>query len=93
MKIVLNRCFGGFSLSDFAVEKLGLTSCYEEVPRNDPKLIKLVEEDAEKVSGMCAKLRVIEFPDNCTDWEIDEYDGYENVTYVIDGKIHHDYQK
>lgn len=92
MKIVLNRCFGGFSLSNFAVNYLGLSSSYEQIPRTDPKLVKLVEKDAKKASGPMARLRVVEIPENCTDWEINDYDGSESLICVIDGKLRHIYK-
>ena len=49
-----------------------------DLERNDPTLIEVVEELGEEASGRCAKLRIVEIPDNA-DWEIDEYDGMEHV--------------
>lgn len=92
MKIVLNRCFGGFGLSEFAVETLGLSSSSENIPRTDPRLIELVEKDSKKASGPFARLRVIEIPENCTDWEINDYDGSESLICVVDGKLRHIYK-
>lgn len=89
MKLVINRCYGGFSLSASAVKALDLRSAYSDIDRNDERLIALVEMDADKASGESAKLRVVELPDEITDYEVDEYDGYESVTYVLDGKIYH----
>lgn len=90
MKIVINACYGGFSLSESAAAYMG-TSIYplDEDIRTDPLLIDMVERDTLATSGRCAKLTVVEIPDNATDWELDEYDGYESITYVVDGKIHH----
>lgn len=85
MKFVLNKCYGGFGLSDWAREKMG---CSEPL-RDDPDLITLVINHGKRVSGKCAALVVVEIPDNTTDYEIDEYDGFESITYVVDGKIHH----
>jgi len=90
MKIVTNACFGGFSVSDFVVEKLGLEDEYDDVSRTDPRLIALIEEfGSEACSGDCAELVIDEIPDSATDWEIDEYDGAESIIYVVDGKIRH----
>ncbi len=89
MKIVINDCFGGFSLSESARQFLRLKSVYSEIERTDPLLIGLVEADARRASGLCARLRVVEIPDTITDWEITEYDGLESIIYVVDGKIHH----
>lgn len=85
MKFVLNKCFGGFGLSDWAEKQMGCS----EPSRDDPKFITLVTNHGKKVSGDCAELQVVEIPDNTTDYEIDEYDGFESITYVVDGKIHH----
>ena len=89
MKFVLNKCFGGPSLSGWAAGQLNLDSCYD-VDYDSPELIDLIERHgSEKVSGSCAKLKVVEIPDNATDWEFDEYDGIESIIYVVDGKIYH----
>lgn len=90
MKIVINSCYGGFSLSESAAAYMG-TSTYslDEDIRTDPRLVDMVERDAPAASGRYANLTVVEIPDNATDWELNEYDGYESITYVVDGKIHH----
>lgn len=91
MVFVLNKCFGGWSLSDWAVEQLGVEdnyACLTDIELD--KLIQLINEvGSEKVSGRHAKLQVVEIPDNCTDYEIDEYDGIERITYVVNGKLYH----
>ena len=57
--------------------------------RNDPKLDAAVEEfGEEEASGFYSKLRIVEIPDDYTDYYIDEYDGAESVIYVKDGKLH-----
>lgn len=88
MKVVINSCFGGFSTTREFSESIGALSPYH-IPRCDAKLIKAVEADAEAVNGICAKLKVVEIPEEATDWEINEYDGLESITYVVDGKLHH----
>lgn len=91
MKIVINTCWGGFSLSDYACLKLGIDDPYaysfNRDMRLDPKLVELVEKDSSIVSGNCAKLAVVDIPDEVTDWIINEYDGKEDILYVIDGKL------
>ena len=89
MKLVINRCYGGFSLSNSAVKALDLRSAYADIERDDERLIALVEANADEASGDCAKLRIVELPDDITDYEVDEYDGYESVIYVLNGKIYH----
>lgn len=91
MKFILNKCFGGFMVSDIAAKALGLRDGWEadDLDRNDPDLVKVVETLGKDASGKWAALCVVEIPDNATDWELDEYDGAESITYVVDGKIYH----
>lgn len=49
-----------------------------DIPRDDPDLIKIVEELKDEANGFCAQLKVVEIPDGI-EWEIDEYDGNETV--------------
>lgn len=94
MTFILNKCYGGFSLSQFAIDKLGLKSRYGyNFDRSDSQMINtlaslIVEFGSEKCSGDLANLRVIKIPDCTTDYQIDEYDGYETIIYVVNGKIH-----
>lgn len=95
MKIVLNKCYGGFELSEFACEKLGCRSFDYNRPqgkRTDEKLIDLIETYGPEKCGAddgCTALTIEEIPDEATDWELNDYDGIETVTYVVNGKIHH----
>ena len=86
MKIVVNKCYGGFGISDEYEEKLGVDSW--DILRTDKRLVNAVEKDPEGVSDTYATLRVVEIPDEATDYYIDEYDGMESVIYVVDGKLH-----
>ena len=86
MKIVVNKCYGGFGLSDWAMEQLGI-NVYYDIDRTDSRLVELVENFPKKVDNFYSNLIVVSIPDTSTDWEIDEYDGLETVIYVIDGKI------
>lgn len=82
-KIVINVCFGGFSLSEEAValykEKTGrILSRF--VDRDDPVLIEVVKElGTEKASGNLAKLKIVEDVPHGVEWEIHEYDGAEHI--------------
>ena len=90
MKVIVNACFGGFSLSDFAVNALDLESAYDSISRTDPRLIELFERyGSERLSGTCADLAIVVIPDAATDWMITDYDGSEDVIYVLDGKLHY----
>lgn len=90
MKLVINTCYGGFELSDKAEGMLGEDTY--ELERDDPKLVEIVETlGKEAYNTDVSKLSVVEIPDNATDYEVNEYDGYESIIYVVDGKIHHVY--
>jgi hypothetical protein len=80
MKLVINRCWGGFGLSPTARRLMGRPeSSYDgDIARDDPKLVAIVEKLAEKASDSLAALVVVEIPDG-TEWEIEDYDGMESV--------------
>lgn len=87
MKLVINKCFGGFSVNDNIVKVLNLESRYDlEDDRTNAKLIELIES-GEDVNSEYSDLVVVEIPDDATDYKINEYDGYETVYFVLDGKI------
>lgn len=88
MKMVINECYGGFSLPEEFCENFGFDS-YDDIDRTNPDLIDFIEAKGGEVRHGCAHLVVEEIPDEVTDWEISEYDGYESIIYVLDGKIHH----
>ncbi len=50
----------------------------EDIPRDDPDLIKVVKNLKAKANGSCANLKIIKIP-NDVKWEIEEYDGIELV--------------
>lgn len=97
MKIVINKCYGGFGVSDECAKALGaeiiespLWGTSQEFPndkratdyRTDSRLIELMEtKGSEWCSGHYAKLAVVEIPDDVK-WEIEEYDGIEWVSEV-----------
>lgn len=107
-KIVINNCYGGFGLSDKAIEYYGelknlnlvkqkseyqsigyhwyvggevaednYFSCYK-IERDDPDLIRVVEELGEEANGTFSSLKIVEIPDDVR-WHIAEYDGMEHV--------------
>ncbi len=89
MKIVLNKDYGGFNLPEGFKSLYHITTLDEEwaVERTDERLIDYVGLNG--VDVKYGHLKVVEIPDTCTDWELDEYDGFESIAYVVDGKIHH----
>lgn len=84
MKIVLNKDYGVFRLP---IEYCNLCECgrydYGMEERFDPDLIKIVEEGCDNPD-----LKVVEIPDDATDWELHDDDGSESIVYVVDGKLH-----
>lgn len=91
MKIVINVCFGGFGLSEEAKNffERKFEWLNNDELRTNPLFIQKVEEKSEWVGNDYSKLRVVEIPDEATDYEINEYDGFENIIYVKNGKIYH----
>lgn len=94
MKFVLNKCYGGFGLSEKASDelksKLNLEEFFDwEIARNNEALIEIVERLGSEADGRFSKLVVVTIPDENTDYEIDGYDGMETITYVLDGKLHY----
>lgn len=84
MKIVINRCYGGFGLSKEAFNKY--KSLVDEAPdydgnikRDCPVLIELVEQMGTNANDRFSELKVVEIPDG-TDWIIEEYDGLEWIS-------------
>ena len=93
MKIAVNRCFGGFSLSkavydelgikwdDYGYlenEDLGIESGDYNAFRADPRLIAAIEKiGEEESSGSMASIEIVDIPDDI-DWEIEDYDGVES---------------
>lgn len=85
VKVVINRDFGGFGLSDEAEalykERKGITDpdwYYSQIPRDCPVLVRIVEEMGEAADGRYATLKIVEIPDDA-DWYVEEYDGSEWV--------------
>ena len=77
-KIVINGCFGCFSISQEAVDLLKLEDSHDWIERDDPGLVKVVETLGGAANGMCAELRIVEIPTD-VDWQIEEYDGMEHI--------------
>ena len=85
MKVVINREYGGFGLSDEALalyaDKKGtpVSDVYEfEMARDDPDLVEIVEQLGQKANGNFAQLKIVEIPDGVS-WYVSEYDGLEHI--------------
>ena len=86
-KVVINRCYGGFSISLAAKTMyMDLTKdhpkprnfyCNSDIARDDPHLIAVIEEmGTQAASGQYSKLKIITIPDD-VQWTVQEYDGVE----------------
>jgi hypothetical protein len=88
MKIAVNKSYGGFILNEQQTELISpyvdedffYDVDYKTELRTNEHLIKAIEQ-------IPSTIKVVEIPDNATDWIINEYDGFESVYYVVDGKI------
>ena len=49
--------------------------------RDCPNLIKVIEELGDAANGECAKIKIVEIPDD-VDYEINDYDGQESVSEI-----------
>ena len=94
MKVVINTDFGGFGLSDEALQLYaakkgiqlgeryqfgGYEGLYDgDIPRDDPVLIEIIEHLGQAANGDFAELKIVEIPDGIV-WHISEYDGVEHV--------------
>lgn len=97
MKVVINRCYGGFGLSKKAIEmycekkaidpgvwnEFGYYDNFYDghIDRSDSDLIEIVEQLGDKANGNCANLTIVDVPDN-VNWYISDYDGKEHVSEV-----------
>lgn len=99
MKIAINVCVGGFSLSKMATEKLALLGnkdaqehidiykdksrwfSFRDIERNDPLLIRVLEDMGEAANGTCAEIKIVEIPDGVL-WEVCSQD--EGVEWIAE---------
>jgi hypothetical protein len=58
-----------------------LNQCGALIPRDDEKLIRVVEELREEANGHCAELKIVSIPDDVK-WQISKKDGTEHVSEV-----------
>ena len=94
MKVVINKTYGGFSVTKEVFKELnikrngygflhskdfGIDSKNSYQYRTDNRLIKAIQKIGEEASsGDHTELRVISIPDD-VEWDIEEYDGAEWV--------------
>jgi hypothetical protein len=85
MKVLLNKRYGGFSVSEQAMElyeqQTGTEWDDDErayLLRADPVMVRIVETLGKDANGSRANLSIVEIPDGMQ-YEIDEYDGFESI--------------
>ena len=83
MKMVINANYGGFGL-DVAEQYEDWVRGFEG-DRFNTELVEFVETHPDE----CGDLAIVIIPEEATDWEMDEYDGWESVIYILNGKIIH----
>lgn len=90
MKIAKNTCFGGFSLSQKAVDLINDRLPERKEPinnvdldfywewRSHPIVIAVIEELGEEANISSSNVKIVEIPDDVI-WEIIDYDGIETI--------------
>ena len=92
VSVMYNACYGGFSLSDAAMEEYRRQCpeaqrvwCPRSVPRHDPVLVGIVQKMGKKAYGHYAKIQMRKIPAQYANhYEIAEYDGLEHVVIKYD---------
>lgn len=85
-KIAINTDFGGFSLSDEAIDLYKILTGippvdevnYWELARDDAVLVQIIEQLGDRANSRYSELKIIKIPDGVK-WHISEYDGLEHV--------------
>lgn len=85
-KIVINSCYGGFGLSNQALELYKILTgippaqdlSYGAIARDNPQLVQIVEQLGEQANTGYSLLKVVEIPDYVS-WHIHEHDGLEYI--------------
>jgi hypothetical protein len=85
-KIAINTDFGGFGLSDEAIDLYKILTgippatdlYYWEIDRDNPVLIQVIEQLGDNAGGRYSSLKIVEIPDD-VEWHIHEYDGLEYI--------------
>lgn len=83
MKVLLNKRYGGFSVSEQAMELYEQQTGKEwdddeRAYRADPVMVHIVETLGKDANGLFANLSIVEIPDGMQ-YEIDEYLGFESI--------------
>lgn len=76
MKVIINKCNAGFTISDKQKELLGVEE-FSEVERHDPRFIESFEAGDRRGEGN-STLTVVEIPEGAH-YTISEHNGYETL--------------
>lgn len=80
-KVIYNDCYGGRSLSKEAMNELGNHTLSHSFSRTDERIVQMIEDKgSDYVSGPSSCLQIARVPQGAN-WTIDEYDGWETVTW------------
>ena len=96
LEIMVNTCYGGFSISEAAMDEYR-RRCpdrqefeYYHIDRHDPVMVEIVKELGTRANGLVAQIELRRIPAlYAGHYSIGEYDGMENVvihrnTYKVD---------
>lgn len=92
-KLLIDIYGGGFKIKgpllEYAMTNNINFNTFGNSNRDDPVAIDIVEKYGSfECSDKHSKIKVVEIPDNASDYMIsDNYNGREEVIYVLDGKI------
>lgn len=87
MKVILNKNHRIFSLSEEFCNAYPQFNIFGE-QQDDQKLIKCVEEfGIDKSQNSLSDLRIFELPDETTDYYINKSAGFDELIYVVNGKL------
>lgn len=90
MKVIINECFGGFSLSKFGWDKLMEVKNDNTLKSKDPNaedfrydkdLIHLLETYGSEIEGAYSHLGIVDI-EKGTKFRICEYDGLESIETI-----------
>ena len=79
MKVLINCCQGGWSISQEAMKALHEPDSCCTHRRTDPELIALFEKKGSQwMSGTFSVLGIVDIPDDI-EWYVEDYDGLETI--------------
>ena len=88
IRIVINRCWGGFMLSETAINRYAELKGVEPtedmvymIHRDDTVLVQVVEELGDLANGTYSNLKIVDIPDGVS-WVLEDYDGMESIEEV-----------